>query len=436
MSQKQHLRTILPATLLLGSLCLAAPGYGEQILATVGREHITDTQLSLAMESAPFASRIPAMDKDQQAQLRGNMLVRLVDAELLRQEALATGMDREADIKHEIANYRTRLLYRKYIQGLRDSIVIPDETDSSMKQRYKGNPDALAAARSTYVSRRFKPLKETRLRDLRIRYQVAEYPDRLETDPADDTIVAEGGFFTLHYADVQLPDDARAPAERLALERDRLTSFVDTMLAAQSARDSGVTVEEEVAAYRDELLPQALLRKKEREWVPDEAALHDYYQTHPQLATVPERRHIAQLVLATCDEAQAMRKRILAGESLYELASKYSTDPYGRRHAGDMGWLAAGSGYPALEDALKTLKDGEISEPVKTPRGCHIAMIQERQPSRQRGFADIQDQVRQALISEHAADYLEQLAVKYPVTWNLPVRPDRQTAADTSITPR
>ena len=436
MKQKKHLQSLLPATLLLVSLCLPAPGYGEQILATVGREHITDTQLSLAMESAPFATRIPSMDEEQQAQVRGNMLVRLVDAELLRLEALTTGVDQATDFKHELANYRTSLLYRKYIQGLRDSIVIPDDTDGAMKQRYKGNPDALAAARATYVAKRFKPLKETRFKELRKRFKVTEYPDRLETDPAGDTIVAEGNFFTLRYADVKLPASARAPADRPAQERDRLASLIQVMLAAQAARDSGVTVEDEVAAYRDEILPQALIQKKEREWVPNEAALRDYYQMHPQLANVPERRHIAQLVLATCNEAQSMRKRILAGESLFELASEYSTDPYGREHAGDMGWLAAGSGYPALEEALKKLKDGEISEPVKTPRGCHIMMIQERQPSRQRGFADIHDEVRQALISEHAADYLRQLAIKYPVKWNLPVRPDKQTAAETCTTPR
>jgi hypothetical protein len=436
MKQKKHLQSLLPATLLLISLCLPAPGYGEQILATVGREPITDTQLSLAMESAPFASRIPSMDEDQQAQVRGNMLVRLVDAELLRLEALATGVDQATDFKHELVNYRTSLLYRKYIQALRDSIVIPDEADASMKQRYRGNPDALAAARSTYVSRRFKPLKVTRFNELRKRYEVAVYPDRLETGPADNTIVATGSFFTLRYADVKLPASARAPADRPAQERDRLARLVEMMLAAQAARDSAVTVEDEVAAYRDEILPQALIQKKEREWVPDEAALRDYYQTHPQLANVPERRHIAQLVLATCDEAQSMRRRILAGASLFELASEYSTDPYGRTHAGDMGWLAAGSGYPALEEALKGLEDGKISEPVRTPRGCHIVMIQERQPSRQRGFADIHDEVRQALISEHAADYLRQLAIKYPVKWNLPVRPDRQTAAEPATTPR
>lgn len=332
--------------------------------------------------------------------------------------------------------YRTGLLYRKYIQGLRDSIVIPDRTDGSMKQRYGDTPDALAAARATYVSKRFKPLKETRFSELRKRYQVTEYPDRLETAPADDTIMAEGSFFTLLYAEVKLPASSRAPAERPARERDRLAGYVEMMLAAQAARDNGVNVEDEVAAYRDDMLPQALLRKKEREWVPDEATLRDYYQTHPQLANVPERRHIAQLVLATCDEAQSMRKRILAGESLFELASEYSIDPYGRKHAGDMGWLAAGSGYPALEDALKVLGDGEISEPVKTPLGCHIVMIQERQPSRQRGFADIRDEVRQALISELTADYLRQLAKKYPVIWNLPLRPDRQTAAGTGATTR
>ena len=66
MSQKRRLLSILPAILPLGSLCLPAGGYCEQILATVGHGQVTDTQLSLAMESAPFATRVPAMDEDQQ----------------------------------------------------------------------------------------------------------------------------------------------------------------------------------------------------------------------------------------------------------------------------------------------------------------------------------------------------------------------------------
>lgn len=434
MKLTKQLQSILPATLLLASLCLPARGHCEQVLATVGTEPVTEAQLSLAMKSAPFATRIPSMDEDQQAQLRGNMLIRLVDAELLRQEALALGIDQEADFKHELVNYRTSLLYRKYIQGLRDSIVIPEDTDRAMKQRYRGNPDALAAARSTYVSKRYKPLKESRFSELRKKYQVREYPQRLETGPADDTVLAEGSFFTLRYADVKQPGSPTVPPEAPAQEQDRLTGFVDVMLAAKAAQDSGINVEKEVATYRNDILPQALMQKKEREWVSSETALRDYFQTHPKLAVVPERRHIIQLVLSSCDEAQAMRKRILAGESLFELASEHSIDPAGRRHAGDMGWLAVGSGYPALEDALETLKDGELSEPVKTPLGCHIVMIQERQPSRQRSFADIHDEVRQAMISEQASEYIKQLATKYPVKWNLPVRADKQT--DTGTPPR
>ena len=120
-------------------------------------------------------------------------------------------------------------------------------------------------------------------------------------------------------------------------------------------------MEQQVEDYKNELLPRALIEKKEREWIPDETVLRDYYQEHPEIGYIPERRHIGQLVLANREEAEAMRKRILDGESLFVLASESSIDPVGRAQAGDMGWLNEGSGFPGRGSGPEGLKDGEVS---------------------------------------------------------------------------
>ena len=70
--------------------------------------------------SAPYAAQFPAMEEDQQAALRGEMLIRLVDAEILDRRRLPWGWIRSRTSSAKSMNYRTGLLYRGYIRSLRD----------------------------------------------------------------------------------------------------------------------------------------------------------------------------------------------------------------------------------------------------------------------------------------------------------------------------
>ncbi|MFZ0467599.1 MAG: peptidyl-prolyl cis-trans isomerase, partial [Thiogranum sp.] len=235
---------------------------------------------------------------------------------------------------------------------------------------------------------------------------------------------------TLNYADIRLSRDNPTSPESTKQEEDRLQDIVETRIAAQAALDSGIDVAQQVDSYTKELLPRALMEKKEREWIPDETVLRDYYQEHAEIGYIPERRHVAQLVLATREDADTARERILAGESLFVLASELSIDPVGRAQAGDMGWLNEGSGFPALEETLKTLKEGEVSHIVETTRGFHLVTVLDRRPGRQRPLPEIRDRVRQAIISEQVSAYLERLVKRHPVKWALPVQEDPTNAAD------
>jgi peptidyl-prolyl cis-trans isomerase C len=76
-----------------------------------------------------------------------------------------------------------------------------------------------------------------------------------------------------------------------------------------------------------------------------------------------------------------MRSRILAGESLFELAGQYSIDAYGRQRSGDMGWLKEGSATKEIEQAIKNLQNNELSEVIKTDKGWHLVLIVNRKPS-------------------------------------------------------
>lgn len=414
-------RRILLSPAMIFLMVAASPVIGSQVLVRIGDNTINEDDLAMAMASAPFATQFPGMDEDTQAGLRGNMLLRLVNAELLRQESIAKHLDSSEQYIHEVNEYRDSLLYQNYIRQLRESVVIPDAINAEMKQRYLGNPDALAAARSIYISRQYRQLSQRRFEELRNKYQLQINEQGFENTPGDDDVIASTSFFKIVYGDIK-SERSEAGMRQVTLEREHLNDMIDVAIAAHAATESGMDVSEDVAKFGRELLPQLLLTSREQEWIPDESVLRDYYQTHPQLSRIPERQHVAQIVLADCDQASRMRERIEAGESLFSLASEFSIDPEGRKSAGDLGWLVKGSGNPALESAIADLAPGDLSEPVSTPMGCHVLQLIELKPGRQRAYAEISDAVRQALLVDRLNDYMKTLAEKYPVSWLLPVQ--------------
>ncbi|APR96641.1 molecular chaperone SurA [Pandoraea thiooxydans] len=70
-----------------------------------------------------------------------------------------------------------------------------------------------------------------------------------------------------------------------------------------------------------------------------------------------------------------IKHKIEAGDGTFaEYAKKYSADGSASQ-GGDLGWLSPGETVPAFERALSTLKDGQISDPVRTQFGYHLIQV-------------------------------------------------------------
>lgn len=161
------------------------------------------------------------------------------------------------------------------------------------------------------------------------------------------------------------------------------------------------------------------MSEKEQQWISDESVLRDYFQKHPKIAYIPERRQIGQIVLASKQEAEQMRTRILAGESLFTLAGQHSIDAYGKQRSGDMGWLKEGSASQEIETALKDLQDNEPSVVIQTDKGWHIVVIVNRKPAERKDYAAIKDRVRQKFLAEKMTAYLQEVIAKHPLHWKI-----------------
>ena len=393
----------------------------DEVLVQVADEVVTAADLEQAVKSSPFATQFNTLDEAEQAALRGDLLKRLVAFRLLRLEAQAQGLDETPRFRKEQQSYRLAQLYRHYTARLRDQLQLPADVEARLAETYAGQPDALVAARASELAGRYRLLKLATVRRLKERFGVVFHESRIDDAMTPDTLLMEGDGLEIRYGDL-LGEGEQVEEPTKAWVEERLYKRAELLLFARAAETEGVALHEQLASFREERLPALLLERLEAQWAPDEQTLRAYYEAHPELSYLPERWHLGQLVVPAYAQASAMRKRILAGKSLFELAGRYSIDPYGRAHNGDMGWIKEGQGNPALEARLKGMADGEVSEIIKSPRGYHLVTVLERRPAFKRSFESMKDRVRQALIQERLTAYLQELQQKYSVEWRVLAR--------------
>jgi parvulin-like peptidyl-prolyl isomerase len=417
MKNKVYLLKSLALALILVTAPLNALAT-SQVLATIGTLQVTSDDLDIAMASSPFATQMTSMDEDDQAGLRGDMLRRLVAARLLTLEARRLGLDKTEAYQKEIENFRLGLLYRFYMDKLRERIVIPPDTLAAMKKQFKGDQEGMTAAKAAYLNGQYQTLKLATLQTMLKKDQTKLYEARIRPGIKADTVLMEGNSFRIDYGDiVDISEHPVLPNPEWV--KERLYNRGEMLLAAKAAEKEGVDVSGKLEQYQSERLPSVMMEAKTKEWIPDEKTMRDWFDKHPEVARIPERRHVGQLVVATRREAEALRARILKGESLFTLAGQYSIDPAGRKQNGDMGWIVEGRGMPELDNALATLDDNKISDVIETKAGFHLLTILEHQAKGQKTYAEVSDRVRQMIINEKLPPYLGELERSYQVTWKV-----------------
>lgn len=100
------------------------------------------------------------------------------------------------------------------------------------------------------------------------------------------------------------------------------------------------------------------------------------------------------------NQAQAIRKRLIAGEPFEEVAKAMSDDKSAIDNGGNLGWFSAQRMVDPFEDACYKLKVGDISDIVRTQFGYHIIKLNGRRPYK--GTMNISHVI--AVFSKNASD--------------------------------
>ena len=107
-----------------------------------------------------------------------------------------------------------------------------------------------------------------------------------------------------------------------------------------------------------------------------------------KLAGAPvEQTHVRHILMFASDlmpEAQVVRRlndikqRVQKGEADFATFARLNSADASATRGGDLGWLLPGDTVPEFDAAMKNLKPGEISDPVRSPFGYHLIQVVER----------------------------------------------------------
>lgn len=128
--------------------------------------------------------------------------------------------------------------------------------------------------------------------------------------------------------------------------------------------------------------------------------VQDYYNANKDKYTEqPDKMHLAHILVKTKDEAQKVKTRLDKGEDFAKVAKEVSQDTATKDKGGDLGFVNYDdSGYDAQFMAgAKALKEGTISDPVKSSFGYHIIKCIKKEEYPVKDFSKVKDQVKKQL---------------------------------------
>jgi len=225
----------------------------------------------------------------------------------------------------------------------------------------------------------------------------------------------------LRIAAEDLGDNIPRQLDAKARRQYLLDYLIDGTLVAQQGLkdklDQGPDFAKQLAYYREKILMEAVLTKIAQEAVTPEN-LKKTYDEAAKAQKPEEEIHARHILVATEAEAEAVEKRLKAGEDFGKIAKELSKDT--GSDGGDLGWFTREKMVPEFADAAFKLKVNEISAPVKSEFGWHVIQVLGTRQTQFPPFDQIKNQVASYVIQKAQTEFVEGLRKDAKIVRNEP----------------
>ncbi len=233
--------------------------------------------------------------------------------------------------------------------------------------------------------------------------------------PASAKVLATVNGQQITDEDVKIATEDLGPSlppqiQGKARETYLLDFLIDGALVAQKAKADKLDMTPEfakkVAYYHEKLLMEAMLGQVAKAALTDEALKKTYDDA--KNAQKPETEvHARHILVATDADAEAVIKRLKAGEEFAKVAKEVSKDS--GADGGDLGWFTKDKMVPEFAEAAFKLEPGQLSEPVKSQFGWHVIEVEGKREKPFPTFDEVKDQVSRYVVQKAQGEMVSEL---------------------------
>ena len=207
-----------------------------------------------------------------------------------------------------------------------------------------------------------------------------------------------------------LPDDVLFKG---ILEQLIQQTMLEQSLGDKITKRDQIAVENNKRGYLSGIALQAVVGAS----VTD-AALQAAYDARFKDATAKTEYHAVHILVATEDEAKAIKTELDGGADFAELAKAKSTDTGSGANGGDLGWFGTGAMVKPFEDAVIAAKVGEVTAPVQSDFGWHLIKVMETRIAAAPPLDDVRDElaseIEQKAIETHIKTLTDAATITRP----------------------
>lgn len=225
-----------------------------------------------------------------------------------------------------------------------------------------------------------------------------------------------------------LPEYLKAMADTPEGRKEMLDTMVIRELILQQATkdglDKGAEIEEKLKDLKKRLIVEAFLKKKvETESQVSDADLQKFYEENKEKFKSGEQIKASHILVKTEKEAKDVLAQIKAGGNFEELAKKNSVDSSSAK-GGDLGWFGKGSMVPVFEKAALALKEGQVSDVVKSDFGFHIIKLTGKRPAGIRPLEEVREQIKGAIMPARQQEVFQKIKEELKKSAKITIKED------------
>lgn len=200
--------------------------------------------------------------------------------------------------------------------------------------------------------------------------------------------------------------EAEADRQGITIDKEQLENQVRLLLGDYDESRLGLmlagqdmTFDDWKAALAKNLKIKKLTQSLDARIAVSDAEVKDFFQKNVDEFKVEERVRVMQIMVNDETTAEQIRKKLVGKADFTKLARQYSQSP-DAADGGDMGFFGRGQMPQEFEDAVFRLREGDISDVVKSMYGFHIFKVVKTEKPRPMTFEEARDRIHELLLSQ------------------------------------